>query len=148
MDYGGGWSVNKNGTIQVMRPSDSQMQAIGKETALTFIKGFTHRSLPELNLLLSHDDQRVRQAAQFAMVENGSDSIDALAENLKSENAKNQSSLHSIWALGQLYRNGYEEAGKYLISSLSAEDSEIRANAARTCGDISLAISKLFALLT
>ena len=141
-DYGGGWSVNKNGTIQVMRPSDSQMQAIGKETALTFIKGFTHRSLPELNSLLSHDDQRVRQAAQFAMVENGSDSIDALASNLKSENAKNQSSLHSIWALGQLYRNGYEEAGKYLISSLSAEDSEIRANAARTCGDISLAISK------
>ena len=68
-DYGGGWSVNKNGTIQVMRPSDSQMQAIGKETALTFTKGFTHRSLPELNSLLSHDDKRVRQAAQFAMVE-------------------------------------------------------------------------------
>ena len=29
-DYGGGWSVNKNGTIQILRPTDSKSQAIGK----------------------------------------------------------------------------------------------------------------------
>ena len=148
-DYGGGWSVNKNGTIQVMRPTDSEKRAIGKETALAFKKGFLGRSLPELELLLSHDDQRVRQAAQFAMVKKGESSVDTLVSILKNVDSKNHASLHAVWALGQLYRNGVEEAASHLVSSLVSENAEIRANAARTCGDISLTSSKepLIALL-
>ena len=148
-DYGGGWSVNKNGTIQVMRPSDPQKRAIGKETSLAFKKGFSDRSLPELELLLSHDDQRVRQAAQFAMVRKGSVSIDTLTTILNGEGTKNQASLHALWGLGQLYRNGETSASDPLIKSLSSENAEIRANAARTCGDIALSSSMepLIALL-
>ena len=54
-----------------------------------------------------------------------------------------------MWALGQLYRNGVEAAASHLVSSLVSENAEIRANAARTCGDISLTSSKepLIALL-
>ena len=39
-DYGGGWSVNKNGSIQVLRPADPQMREVGAETARMFQKGF------------------------------------------------------------------------------------------------------------
>ncbi|MEC7802718.1 MAG: HEAT repeat domain-containing protein [Verrucomicrobiota bacterium] len=141
-DYGGGWSVNKNGTIQVMRPTDSEKRAIGKETALAFKKGFLERSLPELELLLSHDDQRVRQAAQFAMVKKGESSLETLVSILKNVDSKNHAALHAVWALGQLYRNGVEAAASHLVSSLVSENAEIRANAARTCGDISLTSSK------
>ena len=104
-DYGGGWSVNKNGTIQILRPTDSKRQAIGKETVLTFKKGFNQRSLPELELLLAHQDQRVRQAAQFAMVAKGPTAIKTFAEILKAD-SNPQAPLHSLWGLGQLYRRG------------------------------------------
>ena len=137
-DYGGGWSVNKNGTIQVMRPSDPERQLIGKETALTFKKGFANRSMPELEFLLSHDDQRVRLAAQFAMVEKGASAIELFSGVLESEDARNHRKLHAVWGLGQLYRNGFEGAAPHLLASLSSEVPEIRANGARTCGDVNL----------
>jgi quinoprotein glucose dehydrogenase len=140
-DYGGGWSVNKNGTIQILRPTDSKSQAIGKETALTFKKGFNQRSLPELELLLAHDDQRVRQAAQFAMVAKGADAIDSMAGILKAD-ADRHAPLHALWGLGQLYRNGCKDAVPFILESLTAENAEIRANAARMCGDISLVSAK------
>ena len=140
-DYGGGWSVNKNGTIQVMRPTDPQKRALGKEISLAFKKGFYDRSLPELKLLLSHDDQRVRQAAQFAIVQKGSEATDTLTAIMDEGDNKNQASLHALWGLGQLYRNGEKSAADPLVKSLSSENAEIRANAARTCGDIGLSSS-------
>jgi quinoprotein glucose dehydrogenase len=141
-DYGGGWSVNKNGTIQVMRPTDPEMQSIGKETAQTFKKGFTNRSIPELESLLSHDDQRVRLAAQFAIVEKGEPAIELLSGVLDSDDAKNHRKLHAVWAMGQLYRKGYEATVPHLLASLRSKLPEIRANGARTCGDIQLHSSR------
>jgi quinoprotein glucose dehydrogenase len=141
-DYGGGWSVNKNGTIQVMRPTDPKMQAIGKETALAFKKGFSSRSLPELESLLSHDDQRVRLAAQHAIVEKGEPAIELLSGVLRSDDNKNHRKLHAVWAMGQLFGKGHESVASDLLVCLSAGEVEIRANAARTCGDIELASAK------
>ena len=141
-DYGGGWSVNKNGTIQILRPQDSECQAIGKETALAFQKGFEHRSLSELQLLLSHDDQRVRQAAQFAMVSKGTASIATFTEILEIVDNAMLPRLHAIWGLGQLYRQGHVEAGPILLKCLASDKVEIRANAARTCGDVRVTASR------
>jgi hypothetical protein len=141
-DYGGGWSVNKNGTVQIMRPTDPKMLAIGKETSLAFKKGFDERSGPELQLLLSHDDQRVRQAAQFALVKKGETSITWLKEVLRDAGSNEYAPLHALWALGQLYRQEFNSTASHLVESLESKDLEIRANAARTCGDIRLAGSK------
>lgn len=141
-DYGGGWSVNKNGTVQIMRPTDPKMLAIGKETSLAFKKGFDERSGPELQLLLSHDDQRVRQAAQFALVKKGETSITWLKEVLLDAGSNEYAPLHALWALGQLYRQDFNSTASHLVESLESKDLEIRANAARTCGDIRLAGAK------
>ena len=70
-DYGGGWSVNKNGSIQVLRPADPQMREVGAGNGPDVSKGLRSPILPELALLLEHSDQRVRQASQFAMVGKG-----------------------------------------------------------------------------
>ena len=75
------------------------------------------------------------------MVQKGSSSINTLKSVLNDEGAKNQASLHALWGLGQLYRNGETTAADPLIKSLSSENAEIRANAARTCGDIVLSSS-------
>ena len=84
-DYGGGWSVNKNGSIQVLRPSDPKLKEVGAETARMFQKGFADRSLPELVSFLEHPDQRVRQASQFAMVGKGAEAIPVFAEIIRND---------------------------------------------------------------
>ena len=61
-DFGGGWSVNTNGSIQVIRPSDKKLQEKGKALAQLMADGFDHRSLVELVGFLEHSDQRVRQS--------------------------------------------------------------------------------------
>ncbi len=134
-DYGGGWSVNKNGSIQVLRPADPKLKEVGAETARMFQKGFAHRSLPELASFLDHPDQRVRQASQFAMVERETDAIPAFSEIISADPQSEYAALHALWGLGQLYRQGMTEAADSIVSSLSSEEPEIRANAARVVGD-------------
>ena len=134
-DYGGGWSVNKNGSIQVLRPADSKLKEVGAETARMFKKGFAHRSLPELVSFLDHPDQRVRQASQFAMVGKGAESVPVFTEILKDGAKSEYAALHALWGLGQLYRQGTEGSADAIVDALSAKEPEIRANAARVAGD-------------
>ena len=138
-DFGGGWSVNQNGSIQVIRPKDSKLQAEGKTLSQIMGKGFTHRSLPELIAFLDHDDQRVRQECQFAMVGKGTDAIEYFKKVLNESEFSTLAKLHSIWGLGQLARHGHEQIVEPIISELlSSNNEEIRANAARVVGSAQL----------
>ncbi len=138
-DYGGGWSVNKNGSIQVICPKNKKLQRYGKDVARIMSEGFQERSLAELAGFLEHADQRIRQSAQFAMVKKGKPSIAKFLESLEDSRFSIYGKLHSIWGLGQLARNGHEESVTSIISSLLKSDEvEIRANAARVVGDSKL----------
>jgi quinoprotein glucose dehydrogenase len=134
-DYGGGWSVNKNGSIQILRPTDPKLKEVGAETARMFQKGFAHRSLPELASFLDHPDQRVRQASQFAMVGKGAEAVPVFAEILRAGAKSEYAALHALWGLGQLYRQGTEGSGDVIVDAMSAKDPEVRANTARVAGD-------------
>jgi len=134
-DYGGGWSVNKNGSIQVLRPEDPELREIGSETARMFKKGFAARSIPELVVFLGHPDQRVRQASQFAIVEKGEEALPILAEVASLEGKTELARLHALWGLGQLYREGRKASADAIVAALSADNPEVRANAARVSGD-------------
>ena len=137
-DYGGGWSVNTNGSIQVIRPKKKELQDNGKDLAQLFSDGFKHRSLVELYGFLDHSDQRVRQAAQFEMVSKGEESIPKFKEALEEKTFSLFAKLHSLWGLGQLGRMGHAELVEpILLTSLTSEEIEIRANAARVSGGIS-----------
>ena len=136
-DYGGGWSANRNGTVQVLRPTDSEALRNGAETARMFKKGFSERSNIELSSLLESLDRRIRQEAQFALVANGKNALPILKEHLIAEKFK-VSSLHAVWALGQLTRKGDRDASDLLLSALESPHAEIRANAARTLGDLGI----------
>ena len=111
------------------------MREVGAETARMFQKGFAHRSLPELALLLGHSDQRVRQASQFAMVGKGAEAIGVFSELTKGEAKFEYASLHALWGLGQLYRQGVEGSADPIVDALSSKEPEVRANAARVVGD-------------
>ena len=137
-DFGGGWSVNQNGSIQVIRPKDESLRKKGKSLSLLMAEGFNHRSLPELASLLSHSDQRVRQASQFAMVKKGDDSIDQFKKIIEDSEQPLFAKLHAVWGLGQLARLGNEKIESILLPLLTHSEEEIRANVARVAGSSGL----------
>lgn len=145
-DFGGGWAVNENGSIQVAKSKNPDQVAAGEAVAALFKAGFNDRDAAELLGLLSHADRRVRQAAQFALVDQ--EKTDELIEVATGEEEL-YPRLHAIWGLGQLGRRGADVTSP-LTQLLDDKDAEIRGNAARVLGDLRLpaAKEKLLELLT
>lgn len=133
-DFGGGWSVNENGSIQVAGSKDPAHREAGAKVATMFKEGFEKRESGELRDLLSHPDRRVRQAAQFALVDRGEEGISAFEEVIN-ESTSLVARLHAIWGLGQLGRREVSVAER-LIPLLLQTDPEVRANVARVLGDL------------
>lgn len=133
-DFGGGWSVNENGSIQVAKSKDAGQLAAGAEVAALFREGFIDREIKELTALLAHVDRRVRQAAQFALVDRGEAGATLLRE-IASGSGTLYPRLHAIWGLGQLGRRETEIIST-LLPLLNDPETEVRANAARVLGDL------------
>ncbi len=133
-DFGGGWSVNENGSIQVVAPTEAAQLQAGARVAALFREGFAQRDIGELRELLAHPDRRVRQAAQFALVDHGGEGIAAL-EEIAADTEATIPRLHAAWGIGQALRRG-EGRADVLHALLEAPDAELRANAARILGDL------------
>ncbi len=146
-DFGGGWSVNENGSIQVAKSKNAEHRAAGAAVAKLFKEGFDQRSPQELEKMLEHPDRRVRQASQFALVKKGAAGADVLKTNA-SNGETLYSRLQAVWGLGQLARSGSNQSDT-LIALLEDADPEIRANAARVIGEAEITGAKasLIALL-
>jgi len=139
-DFGGGWSVNENGSIQVAGSKDAAEREAGAKVAALFKEGFANRETAELRELLSHSDRRVRQAAQFALADKGEDGR-AVFVAVINESTSQVARLHAIWGLGQLGRRDIAVA-ETLAPLLLQTDPEVRANAARVLGDLRLESAK------
>lgn len=139
-DFGGGWSVNENGSIQVAGSKDASEREAGAKVAAMFKEGFEKREVAELREFLSHSDRRVRQAAQFALADLGEEGL-AVFNAVINESTSQIARLHAIWGLGQLGRRGIAVADA-LIPLLLQTDPEVRANAARVLGDLRLESAK------
>ncbi len=147
-DYGGGWSVNKNGSIQVLEPKDPALLKAGDATAKLVANGLSEHNLKQLETLLNHPDQRVRKLAQFELVGRDAKGKAVLLQVAQAKGAPLFSRLHALWGLGQLGRQGKGDV-KALIGLLKDTDDEVRANTARVVGDQRLkeARAPLLALL-
>ncbi len=134
-DFGGGWSVNTNGSIQVLEPRDEALRAEGAKVARLFAEGLGEKSLETVVGLLDHADQRVRKLAQFELVDRGQSGVTQLASTAQDSEASEFARLHAIWGLHQVARQtgAVEEVLKGLLGD---SQPEIRANAARVLGDL------------
>ena len=130
-DWVNGW--NKPGKGRIYRIYDPAIKSnpVIAETKELFAAGFSHRSTAELAGLLAHPDMRVRQEAQFALVEKGAIPTLALVAR---RNESLASRLNGVWGLGQLARNS-SKAVDALITLLDDPDPEIRGQAAKVLGD-------------
>ncbi len=90
-------------------------------------EGMGKREVKELATLLGHSDQRIRQAAQFELVDRKEGDV---FERGLSPNRPPLARLHAIWGLGQLKK------WEPLLLMLRDDDAEVRTQAAKVLGEL------------
>ncbi len=134
-DFGGGWSVNSNGAIHKLTPTDHALQQEAATMAAIFKKGVSGDAPEALAQALKSPDRRLRQMAQLELVKRGQTGQTTLLTSAKDTSLPVTSRLHGLWGLGQLARHGNAAATSSLIELSADKEAEIRANAARALGD-------------
>lgn len=115
---------------------DSGKEARLQELQRWLKEGFGGVPVDELVRRLAHEDQRVRVAAQFALVEKGQAGQDALAGVALDPAQSLLARVHALQGLGQMERHGRPSLGT-VTRLLTAEgsDPEIAAQLARMLSD-------------
>jgi quinoprotein glucose dehydrogenase len=131
-DWVNGWGMNGKGRIYKIHAPESDGDPFLVETQKLIADGMESRSSEQLALLLAHADMRVRQEAQFALAARSASSI---LNTVAAKDASLLARLHAIWGLGQIAR-AQKKDGASLLPLLKDPDAEVRAQAAKTLGDI------------
>ncbi|WP_209330157.1 HEAT repeat domain-containing protein [Lunatimonas salinarum] len=133
-DWIDGWGTKDAGRIWKVDDKAGDRWVAKKETAELIGQDFTEFQLDRLSELLGHEDQRIRQKAQFALVDKGAAGLKILEQQL-AQRENRMARVHAIWGIAQMARSGKADAS-VLIPILKDSDDEIRAQAARWLGDL------------
>ncbi len=143
LDWVSSWGgVGKGRIYKFSDPSGNV--ALQKETETLIRDGMARRPEAELAKLLGHADMRVRQAAQFELVNRAVNpqtlavSAQILAKVASDTAANPLARLHGIWGLGQLAAKNRNALNPF-ASLLGDPDAEVRAQAAKVQGDYKVA---------
>ena len=150
-DWTNGWNKPMKGRIWKVTSDETDPNVA--ETKALIAEGMTNRPVAELAKLLGHVDQRVRLEAQYELADRAiaeakaghqggqqvGEATTALTQAAGSADAAN-ARVHAIWGLGQVARR-FPGVVATLASLTKAADAEIRAQAARTLGEVPRAIS-------
>jgi len=146
LDWVDGWTKTGKGRIYRLRTEAMAHDPALRDAAALLAADPHTREPAELRALLAHPDRRVRQQAQFALVDLGArDTLLAAANARDARLAR----LHGIWGLGVLGRR--DPTALADVPPLLADgDADVRAMAARVLGDarIASATAALTKLLT
>ena len=144
-DWVQGWELTGKGRIYKLFDKSAPGASAAREVKALLAEGFDKRSIADLIKLLGHADQRVRQEAQFALADRGPAAISALRGAIgsfhaeKPPNPDRLTRIHAIWAIGQIGRKTPKEAEvgvDHMNDLLGDADPEVRAQAAKTLGDL------------
>ena len=135
-DWGGGYPLNDEGGVWRIDVPEYAESTERQETADLIREGMGDRKNHELARLLDHADQRVRLAAQFELARRGEQ--EPLAKVALDTKAGQFARIHALWGWAQMERkkkNGQRSGVRMLGLAMDADD-EIRAQYARTIGDM------------
>ncbi|MCA8964064.1 MAG: HEAT repeat domain-containing protein [Planctomycetes bacterium] len=134
-DWVSGWNKTGKGRIYRVRTPQMANDMALRNGAALLASDLTKRPTTQLRSLLAHPDRRVRQAAQFALVD--LDARDVLTAALSDPDSR-LARLHGIWGLGIL---GRKDPGALapIPALLGDGDADVRAMAARVLGDARVA---------
>lgn len=130
-DWVEGWKTNNAGRIWKL---DTLEEKNREPVAAILQTDFSKLDAQTLTTHLEHQDMRVRQKAQFALVKNIPDAAGVFSQTLK-DSTQQFARIHAIWGLSQLARKDSAHA-ELLLPYLQDKDPEIRAQAARWLGDL------------
>ena len=150
-DWVEGWNGPGKGRIYRISPDSMASNPIANQTRELMSAGFAGRPPAELESLLSHPSQAVRQEAQFAIAElplpqAAGHFLNRARDTIATSGPDRLARLHGIWGLGQAYRahvraNGPISARQKqdlfgpVIALLSDPDVEVRSQAAKVLGE-------------
>jgi len=135
-DWVQSWGLTGTGRVYHVFAPSLKYDPLVLETQKLLADGMEHRPTEELIHLLSHRDQRVRQASQFELADRGLASVPALTAAAQHPGER-LPRIHAIWALGQIaeaQKSCAPAAG--IIPLLKDSDDEVRAQAEKTAGSI------------
>ncbi|MFM7020575.1 MAG: HEAT repeat domain-containing protein, partial [Aquirufa sp.] len=132
-DWVNGWDAKNYGRVWKLdvTPDANDLAAERQKTKELIQMDYSKAPLNQLSELLYYGDMRVRQKAQFELVERGETNAFEQAINQK----ENQlARVHGIWGIGQLARSKPALSEK-LVSLIQDTDLEIQAQAIKVLGD-------------
>jgi quinoprotein glucose dehydrogenase len=143
-DWIDGWGTHSYGRVWRLDAPSSPERVLTKKL---LGEDFTKKTVDELGAILNNPDMRVRQKAQFELVNRG-EKGSVVLQKMMSQTANQLARVNAIWGISQLARQDKKYAAT-LLPLLQDKDPEIRAQAAKWLGDIKYADagSKLIPLL-
>ncbi len=149
-DWINGWNTKNYGRVWKLDVSAGKddLAAERKETQRLMTLEYANESVDELTNLLSYGDMRIREKAQFELVNRGNKGYNAFKKVIE-EQPNQFAKIHSIWGIGQMAAKEASKAA-YLVELLSNADSEIVAQALKVLGDVKYeaAAAEMVPLLT
>ncbi len=137
-DWVEGWEGAGKGRLYRFRDEKHGQSPVVAEVTRLMKEGFSHRSPQALSLLLFHPDYRIRQRAQFALVDKGA--VQELTQAAQ-DNQLLFARVHGLWGLGQLAR-AQPEILAAVLPLADDPNPEVRAQLARVCGDARFAAAE------
>ena len=135
-DWINGWGTKNYGRVWKLDVSADKddLKEVRLETKRLIQLNYSEQTEAELLKLLSYEDMRVRQKAQFELVSRGKEGWEILKQT--AEDKGNQfARIHGIWGIGQLAASDQTLATP-LVALLKDPDPEIIAQSAKVLGDI------------
>lgn len=133
-DFTGSWNTYDLGAIYVFENPDELAKPVTSEVRRTFAKGFDQLPPEELASLLGHQDQRIRQRAQFTLAKDPANREILLAATSPEKPLLTR--LHGVWGLGQLARLQKDSSSAMYLAGLTFNPEwRIRGQAAQALGE-------------
>ncbi|TAE53618.1 MAG: heme-binding protein, partial [Bacteroidetes bacterium] len=135
-DWITGWDTKNYGRVWKIdvAADKNDLAAQRKETERLMKLDYAKQTEEELSNLLGNDDMRIRQKAQFELVNRGKKGF-AVFKQATAQQDKQLKRVHGVWGIGQMARKDKSYAAA-LVDLLQDGDAEIVAQAVKTLGDI------------
>lgn len=134
-DWDGGYPLDEKGSVIRIDVSQDERHPARDATQEILSGGLSGETAKRLLTLLSHEDMRVRQMAQFELVKQ--EKAGQLAAVAGDNSQVVVARLHALWGLGQLARQGDVLARDTISLQLADDNLWVRGQAAKTFGELS-----------